>query len=228
MKSNLAAALVENPLLFFLHSKAPTLSAQLHQPCALVGFGGQSFPTRCSDRSRHQTATISPTKRGPVHLDAHPHPPGIVGTNRCRGVVRLDSLRDFGGLRNHPSFENATDPAARDILQCPVACYCGVPTLVKGPVGGFTSGRHILGVLVGEMRVLRYPGVPCMISGPSDEELQPGSSVYESSKETLPRSTRFLAITRKPKRGERIPNRSRANGKEAAHSAGQQRTVFGS
>jgi hypothetical protein len=33
-----------------------------------------------------------------------------MGTNKCRGVVRLDSLRDFGGHRNHPSFENAADP----------------------------------------------------------------------------------------------------------------------
>ena len=74
-----------------------------------------------------------------------------MGTNRCRGVVRLDSLRDFGGLRNHSSFENATDPAVRDILQSPVAYYCGAPTLVKGQVGGFTSGRHHLGVLVGDI-----------------------------------------------------------------------------
>jgi hypothetical protein len=66
-------------------------------------------------------------------------------------VVRLDSLRDFGGLRNHSSFENAADHAARDILQNPLACSCGVPTLVKGHVGGFTSGRHYLGVLVGDI-----------------------------------------------------------------------------
>ena len=73
-----------------------------------------------------------------------------MGTDECRGVVRLDSLRDFGGLRNYPSFENAADPAARDILQSPVAYSCRIPTLVKGHIGGFTGGRHHLGVLVGD------------------------------------------------------------------------------
>lgn len=74
-----------------------------------------------------------------------------MGASKCRGVVRLDSLRDFGGLRNHPSFENATDPAARDILQSPVAYSCCVPTLVEGQVGRFAGGRHHLGVLVGDI-----------------------------------------------------------------------------
>src|SRR5208283_1501968 len=64
-------------------------------------------------------------------------------------VAWLDSLRDFGGFRNHPSFENAADPTARDILQSFVAYSCGPPTLVKGHAGGFTSGRHHLGVFVG-------------------------------------------------------------------------------
>lgn len=84
-------------------------------------------------------------------MDAHPHSPRIMRTNKCRGVVRLDSLRDFGGFRNHPSFENAADPAARNILQSPVAYSCGVPALVEGHAGGFTSGRHHLGVLVGDI-----------------------------------------------------------------------------
>lgn len=88
---------------------------------------------------------------GKGHLDAHPHPPGIMGTDKCRGVVRLDSLRDFGGPRNRPPFENAANPAARDILQSPVAYYCGVSTLVDGEVGGFTSGRRHLGVPVGDL-----------------------------------------------------------------------------
>jgi hypothetical protein len=74
-----------------------------------------------------------------------------MGTDKRCGVVRLDSLRDFGGLGNHPSFENATDRAAGDILQSPVAYYCGVSTLVKGYIGGFTSGRYHLGVLVGDI-----------------------------------------------------------------------------
>jgi hypothetical protein len=74
-----------------------------------------------------------------------------MGTNKCHGVVRLDSLRDFGGHRNHPSFENAADPTARDILQSPVAYSCGLPTLVKGHVGGFTSGRDDIGVFVGDI-----------------------------------------------------------------------------
>jgi hypothetical protein len=66
-------------------------------------------------------------------------------------MVRLDSLRNSGGLGNHPAFENASDPAARDILQSPVAYYCGVPTLVNGHVGGFIRGTHRLGVLVGDI-----------------------------------------------------------------------------
>jgi hypothetical protein len=61
----------------------------------------------------------------------------------------LDSLRDLGGLRNHSSPENATDLALGNILQGTVAYYCGVPALVKGHVGGFNSGRHYRGVLVG-------------------------------------------------------------------------------
>jgi hypothetical protein len=74
-----------------------------------------------------------------------------MGTNRCHGVVRLDSLRDLGRHRNHSAFENATHPAARDILQSPVAYYCGVPTLVKKQLSGFTRGRHDLGVLAGSI-----------------------------------------------------------------------------
>jgi hypothetical protein len=72
-----------------------------------------------------------------------------MGANECHRVVRPDSVRDFGGLRDHPPFEDATDPAAGDILQGPVAHSCGVPTVVKRRVGGLTSGRHHGGVLVG-------------------------------------------------------------------------------
>jgi hypothetical protein len=39
--------------------------------------------------------------------------------------------------------------AARDILQSAVAFYCGVSSLVKERVGGFTGGGHDFGVLVG-------------------------------------------------------------------------------
>jgi hypothetical protein len=66
-------------------------------------------------------------------------------------MVRLDGVRDFAGHRNHPPCENAADRAAGDILQSPVAHSCGVSTLVKGYVGGIISGRHHLGVLVGDI-----------------------------------------------------------------------------
>ena len=72
-----------------------------------------------------------------------------MGTNKCHGMVRLVSLRNFGGLRNHSPFENAARTAAGDILQSPVAYHCGVPALVKQQAGGFTGGRHDLGFLVG-------------------------------------------------------------------------------
>ena len=76
---------------------------------------------------------------------------GTLGADKCRSVVRLDGVRDFGGHRNHPSGENAADRAAGDILQSPVAHSCGVPTVVKGHVGGFTRGRNHLAVLVGDI-----------------------------------------------------------------------------
>jgi hypothetical protein len=66
-------------------------------------------------------------------------------------VVRLDSFRDIGGLGNHPAVEDAADFAAGNILQSPVAHYRGVPTLVKGHLGGLTGGKHHLFVLVGDL-----------------------------------------------------------------------------
>src|SRR5450631_332448 len=66
-------------------------------------------------------------------------------------MVCRDRLCDIGGLGNLSPIENAADPAARDILQSSVAHYCGVPSLGNGQVGGFASGRHHLGVLVGDL-----------------------------------------------------------------------------
>jgi len=83
--------------------------------------------------------------------DAHPNPPRIMGTDQCHGVMRLDSLRDVGGLRDHPSLEDAAYPVAGDLLQGPLACYRGVPTLVKGQAGGFTGGRHHVGGPLGDL-----------------------------------------------------------------------------
>src|ERR1039457_2410311 len=65
-------------------------------------------------------------------------------------MVCLDRLRDVSGLGNPSSVENAADPAAGNIIQSSVAHYCGVPSLGNGQVGGFTGGRHHLGVLVGD------------------------------------------------------------------------------
>ena len=71
-----------------------------------------------------------------------------MGPDRCGGVVRLDGVRNFGGHRNHPSCENATDRAAGDILQSAVAYSCGVSSMGKGGVVGFASGSHRLAVFV--------------------------------------------------------------------------------
>ena len=72
-----------------------------------------------------------------------------MGPRRCHGVVRVVSLCNFGGTRNHSPSENAAHPAARDILQSFVAYDRGVSTLVNEQVGGFTCGRYDFGILVG-------------------------------------------------------------------------------
>ena len=74
-----------------------------------------------------------------------------MGPDKCRGVVRLDGVRNFGGDRNLPPGEDASHRAAGDILQSAVAHSCGVSTVVEGYVGGFTSGKHHLVVFVGDI-----------------------------------------------------------------------------
>jgi hypothetical protein len=65
-----------------------------------------------------------------------------------RGWTAFATLAGIGNIR---PCENATDRAAGDILQTAVAYSCGVSTLVKGYVGGITSGRQHLEVLVGDI-----------------------------------------------------------------------------
>jgi hypothetical protein len=86
---------------------------------------------------------------GQGHLDARPHSSRTVGASQCRGVVRMDRLRNFGGIRNLPSLENAADTAAGDLLQSAMADSGGVSAVAAGHTGGLASGRHHLGVLVG-------------------------------------------------------------------------------
>src|ERR1700722_5735699 len=90
-------------------------------------------------------------RAGPRDVDAHPHPPGIMGSDQCRGVVCLDGVRNFGGHRHRPSGEDAADGGAGDLLQSALAYSCGVSTLVKGHVGGITGGKHHLVVLMGDI-----------------------------------------------------------------------------
>src|SRR5580698_9465959 len=67
---------------------------------------------------------------GKDHLDAHPHPPRIMGPDGCCRVVRLDSLRDVGMSGNHPPAEDVADTPAGGILQSPLALDCGVSAVV--------------------------------------------------------------------------------------------------
>ena len=74
-----------------------------------------------------------------------------MGADGCRGLVRVDGLRDFGGDRNYSSSENAADRAVGNLLQSAVAYSCGVSTVVEWHVGWFAGGRHHVGILVGNI-----------------------------------------------------------------------------
>ena len=82
-------------------------------------------------------------------MDARPYPSGTMGADKCRGLVRVDGVRDLGWNRNHTSGEDAADRPAGDILQNAVADSRSVSTLVNGYVGGIARGRDHVTVLVG-------------------------------------------------------------------------------
>ena len=83
------------------------------------------------------------------NVDSHPHPPGTMGPNRRRSLVRLDCLRHPGRPGNHSPFENATDRTPRNFLQNPLAHPCRLPALVQGHADRLPSRRHHIRISLG-------------------------------------------------------------------------------
>src|SRR5580698_5365636 len=74
-----------------------------------------------------------------------------MGSDQCRGVVRVDGVCDAGRHRNHPSGQDAAHRAAGDFLQSAVAYSCGVPTVVEGHPGRLARRRYYLAVFMGDL-----------------------------------------------------------------------------
>jgi hypothetical protein len=84
-------------------------------------------------------------------MDAHPHPQRTLGTNRCRRLVRLVSLRHVGRPGDHPPFENASHHPVGDLLQSALASRGGISTLVTRNTRRINGRRDHFSVLVGDI-----------------------------------------------------------------------------